>query len=100
MPIRHIVMWKLRDPADAGRFKALLDGCASLVDGTLQFEVAIRRDGFEANCDVVLLATFRDTATLAAYQTHPHHRAVSAQLGPLRETRSVLDHPVDEEPPR
>jgi quinol monooxygenase YgiN len=41
---------------------------------------------------VVLVSTFTDTAALAAYQTHPHHREVSAQLGPLRQTRSVLDH--------
>lgn len=25
-------------------------------------------------------------------QNHPHHKAVSSQLGLLRESRSVLDH--------
>jgi quinol monooxygenase YgiN len=92
MPIRHIVMWKLRDPADAPRFKALLDTCARLSPGILQFEVATRADGLEANCDVVLLSTFADRAALDAYQRHPQHEAVSVQLGPLRETRSVLDY--------
>jgi hypothetical protein len=40
------------------------------------------------------LSTFDDPASLAAYQSHPHHVAVAAQLGPLRESRCVLDHPV------
>jgi quinol monooxygenase YgiN len=92
--IRHVVMWKLRDPADAARFKALLDSCIGLVPGMLQFEVGIRADGLEANVDVVLVSAFADTAALDAYQSHPHHRAVSAQLGPLRESRHVLDHCV------
>ena len=26
--IHHIVQWTLKDPAEAPRFKALLDGCA------------------------------------------------------------------------
>jgi quinol monooxygenase YgiN len=90
--IRHVVIWRLKDPADAPRFKALLDGCAALVPGMLEFEVGIRADGLEANADVVLVSTFSDAQALEAYQHHPHHKAVSAQLGPLRETRSVLDY--------
>jgi quinol monooxygenase YgiN len=92
--IRHIVMWRLKDPADAPRFKELLDSCRHLVPGMIEFEVGIRRDGLEANVDVALVSTFSDAASLDAYQEHPHHKAVSAQLGPLRDTRSVLDHPM------
>jgi quinol monooxygenase YgiN len=90
--IRHIVMWKLKDAADAPRFKELLDSCRALVPGMHEFEVGIRKDGLEANVDVVLVSTFADSASLDAYQNHPHHKAVSAQLGPLRDTRSVLDY--------
>lgn len=89
--IQHIVMWTLRDSTQAPRFKALLDSCAGLVPGMLQFDVGIRADGLEANADVVLVSRFTDKAALDAYQVHPHHQQVSAQLGPLRETRSVLD---------
>jgi quinol monooxygenase YgiN len=92
--IRHVVMWKLKDAADAPRFKSLLDTCIGLVPGLLQFEVGIRHDGHDANCDVVLVSVFADAAALDAYQSHPHHQQVSAQLGPLRESRSVLDHPL------
>ena len=90
--IRHIVMWTLRDAADAPRFKALLDSCKGLVPGMIEFEVGIRSEGLEANADVVLVSAFADVTALDAYQAHPHHKAVSAQLGPLRDTRHVLDY--------
>jgi quinol monooxygenase YgiN len=89
--IHHTVMWKLNDPADAPRFKSLLDSCQGVVPGMLQFDVGIRVDGMEANCDVVLLSAFADASALSAYQTHPKHKAVSAELGELRASRMVLD---------
>ncbi len=96
MSIRHIVMWKLRDPADAARFVVLLKSCAGLVPGMEQFEVAARTDGLEASCDVALLSTFADAATLAAYQNHPHHKQVGAQLGTMRDQRHVFDYQIGE----
>jgi quinol monooxygenase YgiN len=90
--IRHVVMWTLKDAADAQRFKAELDSCASIVPGMQNFEVRLRSDGFEANVDVLLDSTFVDAAALDAYQSHPHHKAVSARIGPLRHTRHVMDY--------
>jgi quinol monooxygenase YgiN len=92
--IRHVVMWKLLDAGNAPRFKTLLDTCAGLVPGMLEFEVNTKAAGLEANVYVMLNSLFSDASALDAYQTHPHHKAVSAQLGPLRETRTVLDHQV------
>jgi quinol monooxygenase YgiN len=92
--IRHVVMWKLLDAGQATHFKALLDSCVGLVPGMLEFEVSTRAPGLEANVDVMLNSLFTDAAAVNAYQNHPHHKAVSAQLGPLREARSVLDHEV------
>jgi quinol monooxygenase YgiN len=93
--IRHIVMWKLKNAAEAPLFKELLDSCRDLVPGMHEFEVGIRRDDLEANVDVVLVSTFSDAASLDAYQNHPHHNAVGAQLGPMRDTRSVLDYQTE-----
>jgi len=90
--LRHIVMWKLKNADDAPRFKQLLDSCKSLVPGMHEFDVGMRRDDLEANVDVVLVSSFADPAALDAYLQHPHHKAVAAQLGPLRDTRSVLDY--------
>jgi quinol monooxygenase YgiN len=89
--IRHVVMWTLNDPADAPRFKALLDGCAHLVPGMLEFEVGIRHEGLEANVDVLLVSRFTDAQALDAYQNHPAHKLVRAQLGPMRQARNVID---------
>ena len=89
--IHHIVLWTLKDPNDAPRFKALLDGCADLVPGMLAFEVGIRVPQLEANVDVVLVSAFADAAALDAYQRHPQHQAVATQLGAMRRERHVLD---------
>jgi quinol monooxygenase YgiN len=94
MAIRHLVMWKLWDAADAPRFKAELDSCIDLVPGMLAFNVVMRQHGHEGNVDVLLDAMFADRAALDAYQSHPHHRVVSSRIGPLRETRNILDYEV------
>ncbi|MBT2324074.1 Dabb family protein [Variovorax paradoxus] len=90
--IKHIVMWKLKDPAKAALFKEKLDSCQGLVPGMRQFEVAVRTPGLEANCDVVLCSAFDDAAALKEYLEHPKHVEVSSLLGTLRESRSVLDY--------
>ena len=90
--IKHIVMWKLRNPRDAAKFKAQLDSCQGLVPGMREFEVAVRTEGLEANVDVVLVSAFDDRAALQAYLEHPVHVEVSAVLGGLRESRTVLDY--------
>ena len=46
--IKHIVMWKLKNPKDAAAFKARLDSCQGLVPGMRQFEVAVRAPGLRA----------------------------------------------------
>lgn len=91
--IRHIVMWQLHDSADAPKFRDLLDSCKSVVPGILEWEVGIRSPRLDASMDVVLVSAFADKAALDAYQSHPHHKAVGAQLGTMRSHRVVLDYP-------
>ena len=90
--LHHIVMWKLKDPAQAAEFKRLLLTCHNLVPGMLAFDVGIREAELEANVDVVLSSRFTDAAALHAYVTHPHHQEVAARLGQMREQRHVLDY--------
>ena len=94
MPVRHIVIWKLLDPANAPRFKARLEECASLVPGTLEFQVGLRQPELESNADVVLVSTFASKEALDAYLVHPHHKAVAAELATLREQRHAVDYEV------
>lgn len=90
--IKHVVLWQLINPTDATYFKAQLDSCANLVDGTLQFETAIKTAGLEGNCDVILNASFASLDALDAYQNHPKHKLVGAKLGKLRTARYVMDY--------
>ena len=92
--IKHIVMWTLKNPADAPAFQARLLTCAALVPGTQAFEVAIKTAALSGNCDVVLYSVFDDARALLAYQKHPHHQMVSAELGLLRDSRTELDYAV------
>jgi quinol monooxygenase YgiN len=84
-------MFTLKDPANAPKVKALLDSCKTLVPGIEEFDVGIRTEGLEANADVVLISTFQDAAALAAYQPHPHHQGVVAQIRGMASGRQVLD---------
>jgi quinol monooxygenase YgiN len=90
--IRHIVIFTLKRPEDAPKVKTLLDSCKALVPGMHEFDVGIKTEGLEANCDVVLISTFEDAAALAAYQPHPHHQGVVAQIREMAASRHVLDY--------
>ena len=92
--IKHIVMWKLKDPADSERFRDELIACRGIVPGMREFEVATRADGLEANMDVLLYSVFEDKAALDAYQVHPRHKQAGVLLGQLREARTVLDYEI------
>jgi quinol monooxygenase YgiN len=89
--LRHVVMWALKDPADAPRFAALLQSCAQVVPGILEFDVHCRVQGLEATADVLLVSTFASEQALAEYQAHPHHQAVAKELGAMRLRREVVD---------
>lgn len=91
--IKHIVMWKLVDAAQAPQFKQLLDTCKGIVPGMREFEVAVQADGLEANHDVALYSVFDDAASLQAYVVHPRHQEVVATL-PARASRSVFDYQI------
>jgi heme-degrading monooxygenase HmoA len=96
--IKHIVMWKLKEHAEgadkavnAARMKRLLEGCATLVPGTVEFEVAVAVPGLEATYDVVLYSVFSDREALAAYQEHREHVALKPFIGAVRLERQCMD---------
>ncbi|MDM0089063.1 MULTISPECIES: Dabb family protein [unclassified Variovorax] len=91
--IKHIVMWKLVDAAQAPQFKQLLETCKGIVPGMREFEVAVQAEGLEANHDVALYSVFDDAAALQAYVVHPRHQEVVATL-PARASRSVFDYEI------
>ena len=90
--IKHIVMWTLKNPADIPKMKQLLESCQAVVPGIAAFEVGVRSEGLEANADVVLYSAFESKEVLDAYQDHPDHMAVKAQVKPLCSSRTVVDY--------
>jgi hypothetical protein len=89
--IRHVVMWQLHDPAQAGAFRDALAPCANLVQGMRGYELAIKGDALPASVDVCLIATFDDVDALRRYQDHPLHQQASRRIAPLRKQRHILD---------
>lgn len=99
--LKHIVMWKLKDHAEgadraanAAEMKRRLDACAGIVPGMGTFEVTLAQPGLEATCDVVLYAEFDDRDALAAYASHPAHKAVAPFIGAIRDARQCMDYEV------
>jgi heme-degrading monooxygenase HmoA len=99
--IKHIVMWKLKEHAEgadraanAAEMKRKLDACASLVPGTLKFEVALAQPGLEATYDVVLYSEFASKEALDAYADHPTHQAIKPFIGAVREERQCMDYQI------
>jgi quinol monooxygenase YgiN len=90
--LKHIVMWKLKDPTEVPRFKAELESCRGIVPGMHDFEVATRQDGLQATHDVALYSVFDDAAALQAYIVHPRHKEVVAVVSQLAESRSAFDY--------
>ena len=92
--IAHVVMWNLKNSADANHVKQLVESCSHVVPGTITFQVGIKTEGLEANADVVLYSVFKDKASLQAYQNHPQHEAIKPQIAALRSGRTVLDYEI------
>ncbi|HZX29196.1 MAG TPA: Dabb family protein [Telluria sp.] len=99
--LKHIVMWKLKESAEgadkatnARLMKEKLDACAGIVPGILKFEVMLAQPGLEATYDVVLYSEFADQEALAAYASHPVHKAVIPFIGAVRDARQCMDYIV------
>ncbi len=90
--IKHIVMWKLRDKADAAEIKTRLEALAGKIPGLLAIEVGIDFLGSEQSADVVLYTELESRAALEAYQAHPEHQAVVPLVKAAAISRSVVDY--------
>ncbi|QNA89036.1 Dabb family protein [Massilia sp. Dwa41.01b] len=99
--IKHIVMWKLKEHAEgadrlsnAREMKRRLDECADIVPGIRTFEVTLAQPGLEATCDLILYSEFDSREALAAYASHPTHKALVPFIGAIREGRQCMDYEV------
>ncbi|HNT27479.1 MAG TPA: Dabb family protein [bacterium] len=89
--IRHVVMWKLLDAADAPRAKEALLALRGKIPLVRSLEVGVDVLRTERSYDLCLIATFDSLADLAAYTDHPAHREVVAFMQKIREKAVAVD---------
>lgn len=92
--IKHIVMWKLRDKADAPEIKQKLEALAGKIPGLIKIEVGIDFLESEQSADVVLYSELESREALESYQTHPEHQAVVPLVKAAAIARTVVDYDV------
>jgi hypothetical protein len=90
--VRHIVMWKLRDKADAPLLKARLEALNGAIPGLLSLEVGIDFLESQQSADLVLVADMESRAALDLYQAHPEHQAIVPLVKAAAISRSVVDY--------
>lgn len=89
--IKHIVLWRLKNTADAARVKQELEGMRGRIPGLLSLEVGLNfAEG--SPVDLGLYSEFADRAALSAYADHPVHVPVKQVVGGLVSERWVLDY--------
>jgi len=90
--IKHIVMWKLRDKADAAEIKMRLEALTGKIPGLVNIEVGIDFLESEQSADLVLYAELESREALEIYQKHPEHQAVVPIVKAAAIDRTVVDY--------
>ncbi|HLH45747.1 MAG TPA: Dabb family protein [Acidimicrobiales bacterium] len=84
--IRHAVMVKLRDDADADHIARLLDGFRSLrCPGTLAYSVGTDAGLREGNWSFLVVADFTDAEAFRGYDADEEHNRLRGELAPYVE---------------
>ena len=96
--IRHVVMFRFRDDADAAERQAVRDAIAAMPEATGVTEAyAIGGDlGLaEGNFDFAVVGDFADQAAYLAYRDHPEHqRIVLDIIGPAISGRAAIQFEI------
>ncbi|MDY6948794.1 MAG: Dabb family protein [Pseudomonadota bacterium] len=89
--IKHIVLWRLKNKADAARAKQQLESMRGQIPGLLSLEVGLNfAEG--SPVDLGLYSEFQDRTALEQYADHPVHVPVKQFVGALVAERWVLDY--------
>lgn len=92
--IRHVVLYKLKDPSAQGR-QAVKDTLMSLqgkIEVLRSIEVGFDGLGSERSFDVCLVCTFDSLADLHVYAEHPIHLPVRAYMKTATEKSVSCDY--------
>jgi tRNA(His) 5'-end guanylyltransferase len=90
--IKHIVVWRLKQTAQATEMKQKLEGLKNLIHEIQNLEVGINiNHSSESKSDIVLITRFNSLNELNQYIHHPEHQKVAQWIKTLAEERRVID---------
>ncbi|HET7365100.1 MAG TPA: Dabb family protein [Burkholderiales bacterium] len=92
--MRHIVLWKLKSPAEAdfASIRAALEAQLGRIPGLLRVEVGRSFNTGKRAADFALLCDFESNEALAAYHRHPVHAETRAVVDPLIAEHWIADY--------
>lgn len=90
--VKHIVMWKLKDKADAAEIKGRLEALNGRIPGLIRLEAGIDFLESEQSADLALYAELENREALDAYQNHAEHLAVVPLVKAAAVSRTVVDY--------
>jgi len=91
--VKHIVMWRLKNKADAAQVKQQLEGMKGRIEGLLALEVGLNF-AESSPVDIALYSEFKDRAALESYVDHPVHVPVKQFVGARVAERWVTDYEI------
>lgn len=91
--VKHIVLWRLKNKADAAHVKQELESMRGQIPGLLSLEVGLNF-AESSPVDLGLYTEFVDRAALNEYADHPLHVPVKQFMSARVAERWVLDYEI------
>lgn len=89
--IRHVVLMRFADPADAPEAKSRLEALSGRIPGLLSLDVGLDVLRSEASYDLSLVTTHETLQALDDYQVHPEHQEFKTWVGSRLTGRAAVD---------
>ena len=89
--IRHVVLMKFTDPADAPEAAERLRALGPRIEQIDTLDVGVDVVGSEVSWHLALTTTHTSLAALSGYQAHPVHQEFGAWVRPRLAERAVVD---------
>ncbi|MCL2631000.1 MAG: Dabb family protein [Firmicutes bacterium] len=89
--IKHIVLFKLKNKADASKAIEAFYSMKGKIKGMLDLEAGTDFLESERSYDVALVCTFTDKSALESYQTDPVHLPVKKLMHEIRTASVAVD---------
>ena len=93
--IKHLVLFKLRDPACAEETRDMLLSMKGVVEQIREIEVGIDYAHTERSFDIALSVILDDEAALRGYAEHPYHAGpVKTYVQSVTEKSVIADYEI------